>query len=156
MSNDSKSVLRGGFGIFRDQFWVNLYGIDRFLPPFFGLLPSIFRSFPSPQNALLRQPLLLYSMTYHPKSPYALQYNLHLEREVAPGTILTQNPFAQGGNADVVFRGHGGDFADNPGRDIQYGRHCASDSTRRPIYFLIRKTSNVEVSWPVLPNSLVP
>jgi hypothetical protein len=37
-------------------------------------------------------------MTYHPKFPYALQYNLNLEREIAPGTILTAGYFGARGN----------------------------------------------------------
>ena len=34
---DGKTVLRGGGGIFRDQLPVLLFGVDRFLPPFFGI-----------------------------------------------------------------------------------------------------------------------
>ncbi|MBV8051266.1 MAG: hypothetical protein JOZ80_08770, partial [Acidobacteriaceae bacterium] len=37
-------------------------------------------------------------MTYHPKFPYELQYNLNLEREVAPGTILSGGYFGARGN----------------------------------------------------------
>jgi len=98
MSDDGKTVLRGGAGIFRDQFWVNLYGIDRFLPPFFGTNTLVFPSFPDPQNAVLTQPIFLYSMTYHPKFPYAMQYNLNLEREIAPRTVLTAGYFGARGN----------------------------------------------------------
>src|SRR5262249_45230549 len=34
---DGKTVLRGGAGIFRDQLPFILFGVDRFLRPFFGL-----------------------------------------------------------------------------------------------------------------------
>ena len=37
-------------------------------------------------------------MTYHPKFPYTLQYNLNLEREVAPGTTLSAGYFGARGN----------------------------------------------------------
>jgi len=37
-------------------------------------------------------------MTYHPKFPYALQYNLNLERQIAPGTILSAGYFGARGN----------------------------------------------------------
>jgi hypothetical protein len=96
--SDGKTVLRGGSGIFRDQFPVILFGIDRFLPPFFGINSFIFPSFPSPQNAVLTQPLFLIQTTYHPKFPYALQYNLNLEREITRGAILSAGYFGARGN----------------------------------------------------------
>jgi hypothetical protein len=95
---DGKTVLRGGSGIFRDQFPVILFGIDRFLPPFFGINTLIFPSFPSPQTAVLTQQLFLIQTTYHPKFPYALQYNLNLEREITRGTILSAGYFGARGN----------------------------------------------------------
>jgi len=95
---DGKTLLRGGAGIFRDQLPFILFGLDRFLPPFFGLNSYVFPSFLSPQNALLNQPLYVIQMTYHPKFPYALQYNLNLEREIAPDTILTAGYFGARGN----------------------------------------------------------
>jgi hypothetical protein len=94
----NKTVLRGGTGIFRDQLPVLLFGVDRFLPPFFGIDSFVFPSFLNPQNALLTQPLYVVSTTYHPKFPYALQYNLNLQREIAPGTILSAGYFGARGN----------------------------------------------------------
>jgi Carboxypeptidase regulatory-like domain/TonB dependent receptor len=93
-----KTVLRGGGGIFRDQFPISLFSQDRLLPPFYGINSYVFPSFLSPQNAVVTQPLDIYQMTYHPKFPYALQYNLNLEREVAPETILTAGYFGARGN----------------------------------------------------------
>src|SRR5580692_10515732 len=98
MSGDGKTVLRGGSGIFRDQFPVILFGSDRFLPPFFGIDTLVFPGFPSPQNAAVTQPLFLIQTTYHPKFPYALQYNLNLEREITRGTILSAGYFGARGN----------------------------------------------------------
>jgi hypothetical protein len=95
---DSKTVLRSGAGIFRDRLPLILIGADRFLPPFFGPNSFVFPTFLNPQNALLTEPLNLFSMTYHPKFPYALQYNLNLEREIAPGTILSAGYFGARGN----------------------------------------------------------
>ena len=95
---NGKTVLRGGAGVFRDQIPFILFGVDRFLPPFFGINSYVFPSFLNPQNALLTQPLYVIQMTYHPKLPYALQYNLNLEREIAPGTILTAGYFGARGN----------------------------------------------------------
>jgi hypothetical protein len=95
---DGKTILRGGGGIFRDQLPVILFGVDRFLPPFFGLNSFVFPSFLNPQNALLTQPIYVLATTYHPKFPYALQYNLNLEREVASETILRVGYFGARGN----------------------------------------------------------
>src|SRR5580704_10238198 len=95
---DGKTVLRGGTGIFRDQFPVILFGAGRFLPPFFGINSYVFPTFLDPQNAVLTQPIYLIETTYHPKFPYALQYNLNLEREITPGTILSAGYFGARGN----------------------------------------------------------
>jgi len=99
---DGKTVLRGGTGIFRDQLPVLSFGVDRFLPPFFGVGSFVFPSFLNPQNAVLTQPIYILSTTYHPKFPYALQYNLNLQREIAPGTILSAGYF--GARANHLFR----------------------------------------------------
>jgi hypothetical protein len=95
---DGKTLLRGGAGIFRDQLPFILFGVDRFLPPFFNINSYVFPSFLSPQSALLTQPLYVLQMTYHPKFPYTLQYNLNLEREIAPRTILRAGYFGARGN----------------------------------------------------------
>ena len=95
---DGKTVLRSGFGIYRDNLPVIMYGADRFLPPFFELEEFVFPEFLSPQNAALTQVLDAIAVTYHPKFPYAMQYNLNLEREIAPGTILRAGYFGARGN----------------------------------------------------------
>lgn len=93
-----KTVFRGGAGIFRDQFPMSLFGFDRLLSPFFGVNSYVFPSFLNPQNAVLTQAIDVYQMTYHPKFPYALQYNLNLEQEIAPETILSAGYFGARGN----------------------------------------------------------
>ena len=45
---DGKTVVRSGFGIYRDQFPAGLFGLDRFLPPFFGLQEYRFPSVSKP------------------------------------------------------------------------------------------------------------
>ena len=95
---DGKTLLRGGTGIFRDQIPFILFGVDRFLPPFESFSSYVFPNFLNPQTALLTQPLYILQMTYHPKLPYAWQYNLNLEREIAPGTVLTAGYLGARGN----------------------------------------------------------
>ena len=95
---DGKTLLRGGAGISRDQLPFILFGVDRFLPPFFSINSYVFPSFLYPQTALLTQPLYVLQMTYHTKFPYVLQYNLNLEREIALGTILSTGYFGARGN----------------------------------------------------------
>jgi hypothetical protein len=95
---EGKSVLRGGTGIFRDQFPVILFSAGRFLPPFFGINAYVFPSFPNPQNAVFTQPIFPLQMTYYPKFPYALQYNLDLEREIFRGAILSARYLGARGN----------------------------------------------------------
>jgi hypothetical protein len=95
---DGKTVLRGGSGVFRDQLPVLLYGVNRFLPPFFGMTSFVFPSFLDPQTAVLTQPLYVLATTYHPKFPDALQYNLSLEREMGRGTVVSLGYFGARGN----------------------------------------------------------
>jgi Carboxypeptidase regulatory-like domain/TonB dependent receptor len=95
---DGKTVVRSGFGIYRDNLPAFLFGADRLLPPFFGLEEFVFPHFLNPQNAALTQPIDVFSITYYPKFPYALQYNLNVERELARGLILSAGYFGTRGN----------------------------------------------------------
>jgi hypothetical protein len=54
---DGKTVVRSGFGIYRDQLPAFLWGVDRFLPPFFSVEEFVFPQFLSPLNAAVTQPL---------------------------------------------------------------------------------------------------
>ena len=95
---DGKTVVRSGAGIFRDQLPVSVFGVDRFLPPFFGLESFVFPSFLNPRNAVLAQSIDILSTTYRPKFPYAIQYNLNVQREIAPGTVVSAGYFGARGN----------------------------------------------------------
>ena len=95
---DGKTVVRGGFGIYRDNLPAFLFGADRLLPPFFGLDEFVFPQFLNPQHAAVTQPLDVFAITYYPKFPYALQYNLNVEHELARGLILSAGYFGTRGN----------------------------------------------------------
>jgi hypothetical protein len=95
---NGKTIVRSGFGIYRDQLSGVVFGIDRVLPPFFDIEEFVFPQFLNPQNAEVTQPLDGFTATYHPKFPYAMQYNLNVERELAPGMILSAGYFGARGN----------------------------------------------------------
>jgi hypothetical protein len=95
---DGKTVVRSGFGVYRDQLPAVVFSLDRALPPIFGPEEFVFPPFLNPESALVALPLDVYSMTYHPKFPYLMQYNFNVERKLAPGMILTAGYFGTRGN----------------------------------------------------------
>ncbi len=95
---DGRTVVRSGFGIYRDQLPSIVFGIERLLPPFFGVEEFVFPQFLNPQNAALTQSLDASVITYHPKFPYALEYNFNVERELGRGMVLSAGYFGARGN----------------------------------------------------------
>ncbi len=89
LTPDQKTVLRIGAGIFRDQIWANLYGNARTLPPFFqayfALLPPFLNPLSGPIPAATTANA---TMTYYPKFPSTIQYNLNIEREVTRDSVF--------------------------------------------------------------------
>jgi hypothetical protein len=95
---DGKTVVRSGFGVYRDQLAAYVFGASRFLPPFFDIEEFVFPQFLNPQNAAETLPIQPYATTWHPKFPYALEYNLNLERELAHGILFSAGYFGSRGN----------------------------------------------------------
>ena len=95
---DGKTVVRSGVGIYRDRLPAIVFDIERLLPPFFGVEEFVFPQFLNPLNAALTQPLDASVVTYHPKFPYALEYNLNVERELGRGMVLSAGYFGARGN----------------------------------------------------------
>ena len=92
--SDGKTSVRSGFGIFYDEILPYYYRATvNFVPPFNVNYALFGRSLP--KAWVPGQPLptagraILGTLEYVIPQPYALQYNLTVEREVLPGTKLT-------------------------------------------------------------------
>ena len=75
VKKDGKTVVRGGFGIMRDQIWSNLYFDVRFYRPFFGALISISPNFLAPPASVAAlggstSPDGVFGITFNPQFPY--------------------------------------------------------------------------------------
>jgi hypothetical protein len=88
LTPDGKTVLRSGAGIFYDQIYGNLYGNDRFFPPFYGGLQVLFPTFLNPLSAASAAASIPTSLTYTPKWPTVYQYNLNLQRELTSRSVF--------------------------------------------------------------------
>lgn len=90
---DGKTSVRSGFGIFYSQLWSDFYyNAGNRQPPFYTLgsisnpvFPNAYSLINSPRFVLGRQDVV----QYRPASPYVLQYNFTVQRQLAAGSVLT-------------------------------------------------------------------
>ena len=88
---NGSTVIRGGYGIIRDQLYENLYGDIRYYPPFFQSLEYILPLFQAPPKSTTSiigaggAPKTIGSdgAAYHPKFPYYHEYSLGFQNEFA-------------------------------------------------------------------------
>ena len=110
LTGDQKTVLRAGAGIFRDQIWANLYGNARTLPPFFQAYFVLLPPFLSPLTGPIPPATTANAtMTYYPKFPTTIQYNLNVEREVTRNSVFKLMYVGARGN-DLVRMGEANPF----------------------------------------------
>lgn len=90
---NAKTVVRGGFGIMRDQIWSNLYFDVRFYRPFFGALISTSANFLAPPTSLAAlggstSSVGVFGITYNPQFPYYEQWSLNVQRQLGRDAVL--------------------------------------------------------------------
>jgi hypothetical protein len=85
MAGNGKTSLHGGFGIFFQQYMPRNYGQYGFNPPDTVLGIGIFPGFPiSPETLFALPPSISLVTGYHIKTtPYVMEYNLNLQREIS-------------------------------------------------------------------------
>jgi hypothetical protein len=95
---DGKTSIRSGFGIFYEELWSDFYlNAGNRQPPFYTLgsvaatasspipFPNAYALINSPRFVLGRQDVV----QYQPNSPYEIQYNLTVQRQIASGSVVT-------------------------------------------------------------------
>ena len=92
-SGSGKTSVRSGFGIFYSELWSDFYlNSGNRQPPYYILgsisnpiFPNAYSLINSPRFVLGRQDVV----QYRPNSPYAMQYNFSVQRQITAGGVVT-------------------------------------------------------------------
>ncbi len=93
-----KTSIRAGVGVFYDLIKQDIYGDTRWLPPFYDLVvggfgPGSFRNL-----ALIFPFGISVPIQFNLNQPYALSYNLQIQRELTPDMLVTVGYVGSRGN----------------------------------------------------------
>jgi hypothetical protein len=83
------TVLRGGFGLFRDQIVVNVFGNTRLSPPFLVGAFATNPPFPNPNlGTITPGTLSIQNIYYNVQQPTVEQWNLQLQQQLSPTSVF--------------------------------------------------------------------
>ncbi len=159
---DNKTSIRGGFGIFHDPIAPRTYASAYYFDPPFSSDFILFPTFPYPNFGAAPGPSQSNGVDYNTNvTPYIMQYNFNIQREIAPATILQIGYVGSKGvhlfyqadrNAPVPFIGADGHqvfgtltpfgIANNPRQNPALGSFNSAEDGANSVYNSLQVTVN--------------